>query len=224
MRVARSAEHLEHGTPLTDRAAYQDEHLVGDVAKHSEVVADEDECEARALAQVTKQLEHRRLRRNVKRRGELIAEKDARPGNQRPCDRDTLALPCAELARAPLEEAWGELDALECLGGRAAPSRGRQRGTKELERPAEHGRDALARVERRVRVLEDDLDRAQLLTSAMGDARVKHLAREADSTGARPLQPGDRSQERRLAGAALARDTEHTSRAQGKRDTVEREL
>ncbi|GAA0007739.1 hypothetical protein BRDID11002_77450 [Bradyrhizobium diazoefficiens] len=60
---------------------------------HGEVVRDEEIGEAVLALQVDQQIDHLRLDRDVERGDRLVADDQARPQRERPCDADALAWP-----------------------------------------------------------------------------------------------------------------------------------
>ena len=111
-------------------------------------------------AQVLEQVEHRRLHRDVERRDRLVGDEELGLERERARDADALALAARELPRVGVERARAQADELEQLRGSAR--RRSLRGTISVhaQELAEHLAHGHARVERRVRILEDHLDRA----------------------------------------------------------------
>src|SRR5262249_10090455 len=84
---------------------------------------------------------------------------EARLDRERPCDADALALSAAELVRVPSEGVRGQTDELEQRSHPGAPFLARPDAVDREPLP-DDARDPHPRVERSVRVLEDDLHRA----------------------------------------------------------------
>ena len=80
---------------------------------------------------------------------------------------------------------------------------------------------ALARVQRRVRVLEDHLHLAPQRHELLARACVTSVAAEAQRAAGRLEQPHDRARQRRLAAARLADEAERLALVQGERDVVD---
>ena len=144
------------GAELDDHAEVHHRDPVGDVADDAEVVRDEDVREVELVLQVVEQVDDLRLDRDVERRDRLVGDDQPRAQRERPRDADPLALPARELVRVAVDVVGREADDLEQLlhapahlAARALPV--------DAERVADDLADALARVERRVRVLEDHL-------------------------------------------------------------------
>ncbi len=91
-----------------------------------------------------------------------------------------------------------------------------------LQRLGDDEADALARVQRRVRVLEDHhhlaAERAHLRAREIGDV----VAAELDRAAGRIEQLHDAARHRRLATARLADDAERLALAHGERNAVDR--
>ena len=141
----------------TTLPAVHDDRLVGDLAHDREVVADEHVGHAGAPADVGEQVEDLRLDRDVERGDGLVEDDHARLGRERARDRDPLALAAGQRARQRARPG-----ARRARRGR--PARATARGALGLRPPwcsrstsSSACAAALARVEARVRVLEDDL-------------------------------------------------------------------
>ena len=119
----------------------------------------------RSLLEVAQQVEDRRLHRDVERRDRLVRDEHARPEDQRAREADALALAARQLVRVAMPQLAAQADRVEHLGDarvERAPraSRWSRSGSPTMS-PQRH-----ARVERRVRILEDHVQlaaqRAQL--------------------------------------------------------------
>ena len=100
--------------------------------------------------------------------------------------------------------------------GYGASKKGAAREEAVRDRPlGEEVRDAVPRVEGRIRVLEDDLQRAPLREGA---AEGQGGAVEQDLALGRDLQPREHPRERRLARSRFADERERLARAQLERD------
>ena len=107
-------------------------------------------------AQVGEQVEHGRLHRDVERRHGLVGDQDLGLERERARDRDALALAARELARVGVERARRQPDEVEQLAAARVDAGARHElvHAQQLGERLAHGH---ARVERRVRVLEDHL-------------------------------------------------------------------
>src|SRR5262249_37406596 len=81
--------------------------------------------------------------------------------------------------------------------------------------------DALPRIQRRVRVLEDELNGAPQLAERGAASAGDRAPEDVDRPGVGSFQPGQQTRERRLAAAALAHDAEHLPGLDGEADAVE---
>ena len=127
---------------------------------------------------------------------------------QRARDADALALAAGELVREAVDVLGVQPDAVEQLAHAAPRSWPRGRPV-QLQRRADDLADALARVQRRVRVLEDHLHLApQRLHRSRGRPCVMSSPRKRIVPVGRRRQPHDRARQRGLAAARLADEPE----------------
>src|SRR5262249_8343511 len=154
-------------------------------------------------------------------RGDLVGDDERRPERYGAGDRDPLALPPGQLVRVAIEEGQRQADMGEQrrgCGARGATSRDTAEGAQRLG----HGRrDAMARVERALRVLEHELhalsQRTQLALGEMRDVS----ALEDEAAARRLVEPEQRAAERGLAGAALAHDPQGFAAIEAKVDAAQ---
>ena len=143
-----------------------------------------------------------------------------RVDRERAGDADPLALAAGELVREPVVVLRVEPDDLEQLRD-AALALGRRADAVDVERLGDDEADALARVERRVRVLEDHHhlapERAHVLARELRDVP----ALEDDLAVRRLEQLHDAARHRRLAAAGLADDAERLALPEGEADPVD---
>ena len=195
-------------------------HAVGDVADDVEVVRDEDVGEPEVALQVLEQVEDLRLHRDVERRDRLVADDQLRVDGERARDADALALAAGELVREAVVVLRVEADDLEQLLD-AALDLGVGAELVHLERLGDDEADALARVQRRVRVLEDHHhlapDRPHLRAREVRDVAPV----EDDLAAGRVEQAHDAARHRRLAAAGLADDAERLALVDGEGDAVD---
>ena len=149
-------------------------HDVGDVTDDREVVRDEQEPDVELARQLRQQVRELGLRRRVERRERLVERDHRRVGRERSGDRDPLALSARELVREPVGGGVGQPDEIaELLHARTA-RRARALGDAVGELRA----DRAARVERRVRILEDELKADELRRPRPARERRHRLALE----------------------------------------------
>ena len=142
---------------LDDHAQVHDGDAVGDVPDDGEVVRDEQIRQVELRLQLLEQVDDLRLDRDVERGDRLVGDDEVRVERERAGEADALALPARELVRVARGRVRREADDLEQL------AHTRRRPACRCARPCVHERladdpaDAVARVERRERVLEDHL-------------------------------------------------------------------
>ncbi len=135
--------------------------------------------EAVLALQVADQIQDHRLHGHIQRRGRLVEHQEARVQHQRAGDREPLALAARELVREAVVVVRGEADMLEHLHDALAALAAAQLGVDD-QRLAQDVADRPARVQRRIGVLEHDLElRAQLARGHRSDrpAAKRDLAR-----------------------------------------------
>ena len=134
-----------------------------------------------SLLQVLEQVEDLRLHRDVERRDRLVADDQLRVDRERARDADALALAAGELVREAVVVLGVEADDLEQLL-HAALVLGGGAELVHLERLRDDEADPLARVQRRVRVLEDHHHLApDTAASRARESFVMSLAAEDDA-------------------------------------------
>ena len=106
-------------------------------------------------------------------------------------------------------------DARRALLPASARARGRSAARDDL-------RDGLAPVQRRVRVLEDDLHPRRSAPQLARGERAKSRCRRSGPCRRSAGQPEQQPRERRLAGAGLADEPERLAAPEGERDVVDR--
>ncbi len=203
--VARRFENLRHRPLLAHLALTHHDHVVGDLADHAEVVADEQHAHAVARFQARQQLEDLALHRHVERRGRLVGDQQLRLAGERHRDHHALLLAARQLVRirgkAPLrlrqadlgEQAFGALP-----GGAARQPQMPDQRLGDLVADREH------RVQRCHRLLEHARDVAAAQALQLGQACGEQVAAlEADA--ARALGVVGQQVEDRHRGDALAR-------------------
>src|SRR6266511_838571 len=147
-------EHLLRGE-LHEVAEVHHRDAIGDVVHDAQVVRDEQVRELDLLLEIVEEVEDLRLDRHVERAHRLVEHEAFRADRERARDADTLSLAAAELVRIAVEGVGGQADEVEELAD--ALRLGRARAVDALADDPPH---RVARVERRVRVLEHDLNLA----------------------------------------------------------------
>ena len=170
--------------------------------------------------QVAEEVEHGRLDGDVERRHRLVGDQETRRHAQRTGEADPLALAPGELVRVAVPELLAQPDRVEQL--RHARFQLRAAGDAvEPDRLADDLATGHARVERGVRILEDDVhataEGPQLAPREVRDV----LAVEPDRPVRRLEQPVDAVADGRLAAARLADEAEHLARRKREGDAVD---
>src|SRR5207249_4820179 len=154
-----------------------------------EVVGDEEIGDVELDSELAEERDHAALDGHVQPGGDLVGDDEIRAEGEGPGNGDPLTLPAGELVWVPVSRIPGEPDPLEELGDPrvtvAVPPVDGQGLAHDLL-------DPLARVERGIGVLEDDLHappkRPELARRHVGDV----LAVEEDPTPGRLDEPEDR--------------------------------
>jgi len=197
--VLGCAEDGADGAGLDCSPAAEDDDAVAHLADDGEVVADEEHGDAELVSDAVDEAQDLRLHRHVESGDRLVADEDARLRGERPGERDALTFAAREVARSLALVVRRQADAREQLGqmrsGPAADGEGLAQGVT----------DRHARVERRVGVLEHDLDRARV---ARGEPASERCAGEQDLAVEVRVESGDAARDGRLARARLADDAD----------------
>src|SRR5688572_1905549 len=209
IRVVRPREDLLGARRFDDAAKVHDDHPVGEMLHHAEVVADEEVGEAEIAAQLHEEIEDLRLDGDVERGDRLVANQKLGLDGERARYADAAALPAGELVR------------IARLVARIEPAAQKKRIEVILELGALHDAvherrladdvgDAHARIERGERILEDHLHlESGFLRPAVADVAAGGLE-----------DPSDHTAERRLAAARLAHQPDHLAVLDDERDIV----
>ena len=210
--VLRAREERVARPRLDDAAEVHDRDRVRHVPDDREVVRDEEIRQVEPVLKAAQEVEDLCLDRDVDRRHGLVEDDQLRIESESACDADTLALPAGELARIGARMLGAQSHELEQLRHPRAPLLSRALTLVDDERERDDLLDRLPLVQRRVRILEDDLHlSAQPPEPAGGDAeevgRIEVDAPEVgssrrsssrasvdlpkpDSPTARPSRPG----------------------------------
>ena len=194
---------------------------VGNVSDDREVVRNEDVGEPEIVLKLCDEIHDLCLNRDVERRDRLVEHDHLRVERECPRDTDSLSLSTRELVGKAVSVLGTQADGpKELLHATTALG-----ATVELVDPKRLGDDLAhrhPRVQRRVRVLEDDLDVASDRTHLAARKRCDVLAVEDDPAGRRLEELDDGSAERRLAAAGFTDDPERLATAHREIDTVDR--
>ena len=105
--VVRAGEDLGGRAGLDDLARCHDADLVGHLADDRQIVGDQQQRHAEAVAQILQELQDVRLDRHVERRRRLVGDQHVGLVGDRHRDHDPLALAARELVRIGAEPALG---------------------------------------------------------------------------------------------------------------------
>src|SRR6478752_5723363 len=194
--MVRVRRHLVCLTQFHDLARVQHGDPVADRFDNTEIVADEQVGDARPLLDVFDQIKYACLGGHIQSAGRFVADDDFRFHRERPGDRDALSLAAGEFAGVSLTGVCGQTDGVEQFTDSFAAA-GDAGCAERLDQNVLH---IQGRVQRGVRILEDDLDvpgdAPPLPTGQLGDA----FAAEGDGS------TGDRGKaENRTADGGLSR-------------------
>src|SRR5215218_9721506 len=190
---------------LDDAAEIHHGDAVAHVLDDAEVVADHDVGQPEGVLELEQEIDDLRPDRNVERRHRLVQQHHLRPQDQRPGDADALALAAGELVRIARRMLWPQADLREHRGD-AGVDLAVVRHAMQAKRRRERRPDGLARVERGIGVLEDELRDTGPRHAVHAGADL--MAVEKDAAARRRLEAEDRQGEGRLAAAGLADDAE----------------
>ncbi len=185
-------------------------------------MGDEDVGQAEVVLKLLEQVDHLRLHRHVERGHRLVTDDDLRLQRESPGDADALPLAARELVRVAVDEVGVQPDPLQQVARPGGSLLGRHDVGVDLPGLRDDVADGHPRVQRGVRVLEDDLDVAaqppQVLALEVGDvvALVEHPAAR------RLLQGQQQLGDRRLAAAGLPDQTERLAGVERKVHPVHR--
>ncbi len=223
VRMHRPLQHLVRRPVLDDLARVHDEHVVRDVARAREVVRHVEKRDVPVALQIEDQVEDPEPDRDVEHRRRLVGEDHLRLDRERARNGDALALAAGELVRVLLRDLLGrhEPDRVEQLV-HAVEHVGLRHDPVDQQRPRDVVVDALGRIERRERVLEDHLHaRAVLEQFLLPVHRADVLAAVEDRAAGRCVQARDETRDRALAAAALADECRHGALLQREGDVVD---
>lgn len=155
--MARPVEDLLDRTRLDDPAEIHHGDPVGEMAHHGQVVRDEHIRQSQLVPQITQQVEHLRLHRQVQRGDRFVAHDDVGFQGQGAGDPDPLPLPAGELLRIAVRVGRTQPHQLQQLAhaGRTLP--GGHEAVVGAPGLADQIRRGHPGVERAERVLEDHL-------------------------------------------------------------------
>src|SRR3954454_21481399 len=207
---------------LHDLAEVHHGHAVAHVTYDREVVRDQDQRQVVFALQVAQQVQDLRLDRDIESRHGLVGDDDLGLQRDRARNADALTLAARELVRIAVVVLGIEPDLLHQLLDRSLALALALVQVVDDERLRDDRANRLARVERRVRVLEDHLDltphRLQLAAAKRRDLAPPDLDRPAGGVE----QPVDQPRGRGLPATGLPHDSERLAAPHVERDPVDR--
>ena len=170
-----------------------------------EVVRDQQQPEIEVARELNQEVRELGLRRGVKGGERLVEDDHGRLRGEGAGHGDPLALAARELVREPIDRARRKPDQLAQLAHALGASGGRHDPQRD-ERVRELGADLPTRVERRVGVLEDELEPREVALAAAAAEGRDVLPVEDDRSRDRLHEPDRRAGERGLSTARLAHE------------------
>ena len=162
IRMMRAAEDALGGAELHDAAEIEHGDLVGEIPHDAQVMRDEDIAHLPLGLEVGEEIEDRRLHRDVERRGRLVADDEARLAGKSAGDGDTLLEPPRQLARLGGEMAFRQADRTDELEKSGLQGVATQTA-ETAQRAADDAAHAVGAVQGGIGILEDDLQRLDLI-------------------------------------------------------------
>ncbi len=175
---------------------------------------DEDVRQSELVLQFLQQVDDLGLHGHVQRRHRLVADDDLRTQREAAGDPDPLPLAAGELVRIAVDVLGVQADDLEQLLDPPAAVTLRCDLGVDVVRLADDVADGHPWVQRRVRVLEDDLDVAAQCAQGLPLGLEDVLALEQGLAAGGHLQQHEQLGERRLATARLAHDAQRLALVQ----------
>ena len=221
VRVSRPAIELTSRRHLDDLAQVHHRDPVGDVLNDRQVVRDEEIGQVELGLQALEQVDDLGLDRDVEGRNWLVANDEGGVDRQRAGDADPLSLASRELMGVAVGEPRVHPDDVKQLVDPVLPLFPLGQ-LEDVDRLADDVAHRLARVERRVRILEDHghlaPPGAQPFASLLGDV----FAFEMDRAGRGFEQPDQGSTKGRFAASRLADEPDRLTFHDVEVDSIDR--
>jgi hypothetical protein len=190
------------------------------VPHHREIVSNEQIRDTEFSLQVHQQVDHLRLHRHVESRHRLIADDQLRVERQRSRDPEPLALPAGEFVGVLVDAFGPQPDPREQPLHAFASFIG---GDAEIaQRLGDDLASLQTRIQRGIRILEDDLQVAPVLAHRLGREAGQFLALELHRSGGRLDQAHHRLGGRRLAAAGFTDQRQRFAARHPERHVVDR--
>ena len=207
VRMERAAEHRDPVGDLRELADVHHRHPVGDVLHHAHVVGDEQVRQVELPLERLEQVEDLCLDRHVERRHRLVTHDEVRLDDEGSRDPDALPLAARELVRVAPRVVGHQPDQVHHPADLRRALRRRPHGM-DPQPLADALPDRRPRVERGVRVLEDDLHPPPVRLEFAALDRRDVGSVELDRAGRGLDQPQQQPPDRGLARARLANEPE----------------
>src|SRR5579864_4608165 len=202
IRMRRALVDLVPRADLDHLAEIHHGDAIGDMPDDGEIVRNEDVREPEVALQRLEQIHDLRANRNVERRHRLVEDDQLRIQRERARDPDALPLAARELVREPVRMLGRQADRAQQLADDVAHRH--------------------ARIQRRIRILENDLELAANRPHLLAREPRDVAPVEDDLAGCRLDELDDRARQRRLAAARLAYEPERLTRLDREVDAVDR--
>ena len=215
-RIERGARRELH-----DLAEVHHGHARGNVLHDGEIVGDEEVRQSELVLQVLQQIDDLRLHRDVERGDRLVEHEELRIRRQRARHADALALSAGKLVRITLAILRLQSDLLQQLRDPLLALRAVRRAVND-QRLSHDRADRHARIERRIRILKDDLHVAPHPPHAAGVELADVGAVEVDRPRRRLDQSQDAAADRRLSRSRFADQSERLAGRDVEADAIDR--
>ncbi|GFJ80642.1 hypothetical protein Phou_048220 [Phytohabitans houttuyneae] len=229
VRVLRPPQHVLDAAVLDGPSAVHDEHLVGHLADHAQVVGDQHDRRVELLLEIFEQVQDLRLHGHVERGRRLVGDEQVGVVDEGHRDHRPLPHAAGELVRVlpraprrlrdahPVEHLDGALARLAAAGARVVDP------VRFGDLPAHR----VVRVQGREGVLEDHrhvaaTQAAYLLIRTAHDIAAADEDLAGDGRALRVVQPEHREARDALSGAGLADDAERPAALDRERHSVDR--
>src|SRR5581483_9932520 len=199
----------------------EDDHPVAQMTDDIEIVGDEQIAQRELTLKLLQEVENLRLHREIESARRLVEDDELGREHEGSCDRDALPLTPGKLSRVAILGIRRKMHPLEHRAN-SAPDVIAPRHVEGFQRLGERPPDLTNRVERAVRILEDDLDVA-IEHAPFPERQVRDVgAVESNGSSLRGRQAEDGSTDRRLPGAGLADEPDRLAPRNGEAHAVER--
>ena len=218
VRVVGLVEDLVDAALLDDLAEIHDRDAVGGVVHDGQVVRHEEVGQAVLLLEVLEQVHDLGLHRDVQGGDRFVEHEQLRIDRQGPGDADALALPAGQLVGIAPSVLGAEADVGQQRRDPIAPLAAGRADAMHREHLGDRVGDRHARVERRVGVLEDDLDAFAQPAQLPGRCGQHVDAVEGDAPSWWPHQAQDGPRRGRLAAPGLTHERQRLATRDGEAD------